>query len=52
MGSLPHDEIHLIGERGGKGRAVTRIPSLDHPVKDGTDGLLVSVIGSLSLIPI
>jgi hypothetical protein len=24
MGSLPHDEIHLIGERGGKGRAVTR----------------------------
>src|SRR5262245_6515204 len=49
VSTVPHDEISLVGERGGEGRAVARIPSIDHPLMDSTDGVLVSSVGSQNL---
>jgi len=48
-GSLERDKIRLVGEWGGKGCGIARIPSVDHSLMDGTDGVLVS--GRLSRYP-
>jgi hypothetical protein len=39
--SLEGDEIRLVGEWGGKGYGIARIPRVDHALMDGTDGALV-----------
>jgi hypothetical protein len=40
--SLERDEICILGEWRGEGRAIASIPSVDHPLMDGADGVLVA----------
>jgi hypothetical protein len=47
--SLERDEISIVGERAGEGRAIARIPSVDHPPMDGINGVLVSGSSSCCL---
>jgi hypothetical protein len=42
---LERDEIGIVGERGSEGRAIARIPSVDHLLMNTTDGALIG--GSL-----